>query len=59
MIGEPPVFNAARLKRGHPIIPNYQYSKGDGNVTNSIEPTDDVLTVAAIVWVSLRPSAAH
>jgi hypothetical protein len=38
---------------------NYQYSKGDGNVTNSIEPTDDVLTVAAIVWVSLRPSAAH
>jgi hypothetical protein len=36
-----------RLTNG--LVSNYEYSNGDSHVTNSIEPTDDVMTVATIL----------
>jgi hypothetical protein len=41
------------------LISNYKYSNGDGHVANSIKPTNDVMTVAAVLWVALRVGAAH
>jgi hypothetical protein len=37
----------------------YEYSSGDCHMTNSIEPVDDVMTVATVLWVALRTGAAH
>ena len=58
---------ATRRERGHPrgviklyvrltngLVSNYEYSNGDDHVTNSIEPSDDVMTVAIVVLVALR-----
>jgi hypothetical protein len=52
-------FYATRLELGHPrdaitfyyhlskkLFSNNVYSNGDGQVTNSIKPADDVMTVA-------------
>jgi hypothetical protein len=36
-----------------------EYSNGDGHATNSIKTTDDVLTVAAALWVALCTCAIH
>jgi hypothetical protein len=51
----------ARLERDHPqgamkiefcltngLVSNYEYSNRNGHVTNSIEPVDDVMTVAVV-----------
>jgi hypothetical protein len=59
-------FYAARLEHCHPrgaikinfcltngLISNYECSNGDGHMTNSIEPADDVMTFAAVLWVAL------
>jgi len=66
-------FYAARLERGHPwgaikidfkrrtngLVFNYEYSDGDCNVTNYIDPVDDVMTVAIGLWVVLCTGDAH
>ena len=65
-------FYVARLERDHPqgamkiefcltngLVSNYEYSNRNGHVTNSIEPVDDVMTFAAVLWVALRTGAVH
>jgi len=64
---------ATGLKRGHPraaikidicltngLVFNFDNSNGDGHVTISIEPADDVMTmtVAAVSCVAFRTGAA-
>ena len=62
----------ARLERSHPrgaihigfrltnwLVSNYEYSNEDGHMTNSIEPADDVLIVATVLWFILYTGAAH
>ena len=59
-----------QVERGHPqsaikiyfrltngLVSNYEYSNGDGHVTNSIEPVDDA--VAVILWIALRTEVAR
>jgi hypothetical protein len=54
-------FYATGIARGHlrgavkidfhlnnGLISNYEYSNGEGHVTNSIEPVDDVMIVATV-----------
>ena len=36
------------------LVSNYEYSNGDGHVTTSIEPADDVMTVMAALWAAMR-----
>jgi hypothetical protein len=41
------------------FVLNYEYSNGEGNVINFIEPTDDVLTVTVVLSVASCACAAH
>ena len=41
------------------FVANYEYSNGEGNVTNSFDPADDVMTVAIVLRVALCACAAH
>jgi hypothetical protein len=41
------------------FVLNYEYSNGEGNVTNFIEPTDDVMTVAVVLSVAFCACASH
>jgi hypothetical protein len=41
-----------RLNNG--LVSNNEYSNGDGQLTNSIQPADDVLTVVAVLWFVWR-----
>jgi hypothetical protein len=65
-------FYPIRFERDHPrgakiiafrltneFVLNYEYSNGEGNVINFIEPTDDVLTVTVVLSVASCACAAH
>ena len=61
-------FYTTRIERGAKIINfrltnefvlNYEYSNGEGNVTNFIEPADDLMTVAVVLSVAYCACAAH
>ena len=45
-----------RLANG--LFSNYEYSNRDGHMTNRIELADDIISVVAVLWVSLRSGAA-
>ena len=38
------------------LVSNYEYSNGDGNVSNSIEPVSDLMTV---LWIARRCSLSR
>jgi len=55
-------FYATRLEHVHPLgvkkcdfrltnglVSNYEYSNGDGHMTNSVDPADDVMSVATVL----------
>ena len=41
------------------LVSNYEYFNGDGHVTSSIDPADDVVIGAAALRVELRAGAAN
>jgi hypothetical protein len=60
-------FHDTRFDRDHPrgaikiesrltywLVSNFEYFNEDYHVTNSIEPTNDVMKVAIILWVALH-----
>ena len=41
------------------LVSGFEYSNGDCHVTNTTEPSDDVMIVVVVLWVVVRTGAAN